>query len=292
MTASAVHLADRGVLAISGIEARDFLQNIITNNTSKIKLNHAIYAALLTPQGKYLFDFFIAEQEGRLLVDCEASRKDDLLRRLMMYRLRSKADIIDVSDQMVVWAGPWPAPKQLPDATDLSQAGSAAAFGDGVLFADSRSHAMGWRAILPKDSDLLVDSGPEGRNSYEERRITLGLPDSSRDMEPDKTLALEGCLDELNGVDFTKGCYVGQELTARTKHRGKVRRRLLPVTIDGGAPVSGTDILKDGKTIGSVRTGHNEHAIALLRVEDIDGSPLSADGKVVHVTLPKWLDES
>ena len=264
MTTNAVRLSERGVLAISGPEARDFLQNIITNDINKVKPDQAIYAALLTPQGKYLFDFFIAEQNNRLLIDCEASRKDALLRRLMLYRLRARADIDDISDQMAVWAGPWPTP--FPDRTDLMQAGAALVLEDGVVFADARAHPMGWRAILPTDTTLLNDSGTNGRDAYEKRRITLGLPDSSRDMEPDKTLALEGCLDELNGVDFTKGCYVGQELTARTKHRGKVRRRLLPVTIDGGAPAPGTDILKNEKVIGTVRKGQVEHAIALLRI--------------------------
>jgi len=287
MPAKAVRLADRSVISVSGAEARDFLQNILTNDVRKITPERAIYAALLTPQGKYLFDFFIAERDGELLFDCEAARKDELLRKLMMYRLRAKAEIVDRSEEEAVWAifGETEGKELL---AVLDQPGACEGYKSGVLFRDPRLAAMGWRAILPAGEAPGFEEGD--RESFEAHRLTQGVPDGPRDMEVDKTLALEADLDLLDGVDFEKGCYVGQELTARMKHRGKVRKRLMPVQLSGGKAEPGAEIVRDGKTVGTIRSVAGDKAIALLRLDALEASDLAAGPASVQIERPVWLD--
>lgn len=286
MPLQAVKLEDRGVLAVSGEEARDFLQNILTNDIRLVTRGRAIYAALLTPQGKYLFDFFIAEDDGVLLFDCERARKDELMRKLMLYRLRAKAEIVDRSDELKVWAM-LGAPQADEPAASLSQAGAAAAVEAGVLFHDPRLEAMGWRAILPADS--APPAPPADRDVYETQRLALGLPDGSRDFEIDRTLALEGNLDLLGAVDFEKGCYVGQEITARMKHRGKTRKRLLPVRGKAGELTSGAEVRAGGKPVGGLRSVLGERGIALLRLDALEAGGLEANGTEITVATPDWL---
>lgn len=274
ITNEMAHLSQRGVIALTGEDRRQFLQGIITNDIEALAPGQPLYAALLTPQGKYLHDFFIVEDGDRLLVDCEAARRADLIRRLMMYRLRAKAEITDLTDDLTVIAR-WGerVPPELP--------------AEAVIFTDPRHPGLGTRAILPRD--LLPQ--PLGADAdYDDHRLTLGIPDGSRDFEVERTLILEGNLDALNGVSFTKGCYVGQELTARMKHRGRVRKRLLPVQVEGPLPAPDTPILKDGREIGHLRSGRGRRAIAYLRVEDIAfGSHYPCGDAHVIPERPEWL---
>jgi len=287
MSAKAVRMDDRAVIAVSGEEARHFLQNILTNDIGKATSDRAIYAALLTPQGKYLFDFLIIETGGALLFDCEAARKQDLLRRLTMYRLRAKAEIADVSDKYAVWAI-FGEDEAGGDLAALTEAGSAGAYAGGVAFRDPRLLELGWRAILPAGTQPGL---PEpGRAAYEAHRLTLGVPDGSRDLEVDRTLALEGDIDLLGGIDFEKGCYVGQEITARMKHRGKVRKRLLPVRAAAGLLAPGTDITCGGKSVGRIRSAEGEQAMALLRLDSLDTEELAAGKTPLSVVRPPWLE--
>ena len=279
MPLTAVKLEDRGVLAVSGPEARDFLQTILTNDIRRATPDRAIYAALLTPQGKYLFDFFIVEEDGVLLIDCERARKDELLRKLMLYRLRAKAEIVDRSDDLAVWALVGEADEDRPSLESAKP---------GTLFADPRLAEMGWRASLPADAGSPAK--PAEREAYETRRLALGLPDGSRDFEVDRTLALEGNLDLLGAVDFEKGCYVGQEITARMKHRGKVRKRLLPVHGNSGDLSGGAEIRAGGKPVGDLRSVLGDRGIALLRLDALEAGGLEAGGVSVSVIRPSWLE--
>lgn len=282
MTATAFRLSSRSVISVSGEDARDFLQGVLTNDIYKLAPDRALYSALLTPQGKFLYDFLIAGKDGALLFDCDGARADGLLRKLMMYRLRAKAAIDPADDSYAVWALTTP-----PEGVTLDDAGAAAAWLGGVVYRDPRMAAVGCRALLP------VDAAPEmataGEDAYHVHRIACGLPDGARDMEVEKTLALEGDLDVLNGVDFNKGCYVGQELTARTKYRGKLRRRLVPLDIPDGAPDPGTPVELDGKAVGDIRSAAGAHAIAMLRTEALAGGALTAGGRAVTPRLPDWL---
>tara|TARA_R110000868_G_scaffold271047_2_gene530536 strand:+ start:2545 stop:3450 length:906 start_codon:yes stop_codon:yes gene_type:complete len=288
-----VVLEDRGVLALTGDDARSFLQGLISNDINKVTPTHAIHAALLTPQGKYLHDFFIAETaDGTLLLDGERARLDDLAKRLKLYKLRAKVTIEDQSEQWRVAALPGGAGADILG----SDAGAALAKDGGVLFVDPRLTALGGRAILPTDSAEATLSGlglaTGDRTTYDLLRLGLGVPDGSRDMVVDKSILLESGFDELNGVDWKKGCYMGQELTARTKYRGLIKKRLLPVEIEGALPEAGTPITLDGKEVGEVRstaaTGSGGRGLALIRLEHLEAGPFEAAGAKVTPRKPDW----
>jgi folate-binding protein YgfZ len=265
-----VPLAERELLRIAGDDARAFLQGVVSNDVRRVAPKRAIWAAFLTPQGRYLHDFFLCELDGALILDAEAARLSDLKRRLSIYKLRSRVTIEEIGQTASVWAligeGAAAAVGVRPE-----EPGTATSFGGGVVFMDPREAAAGLRAVLPSGQGpaALAASG-FGRGNiqdYDRLRIQLGLPDGSRDMLVEKSLLLECGFDELNGIDWQKGCYLGQELTARTRYRGLIKRRLLPVTVDGELPPPGTPILLDGKDVGKVRSGVDGVALASFRLD-------------------------
>ncbi|WP_193183559.1 CAF17-like 4Fe-4S cluster assembly/insertion protein YgfZ [Nisaea sediminum] len=289
-----IDLKSRAVLSISGADARKFLQGLVSNDVEKVTPERAIHAAFLTAQGKYLFDFFIAEVAGALLLDCEAARLADFQKRLRLYKLRSKVEIADASELYAVLAVTGDGA-----AATLGLAGEAGAARElegGTVFVDPRHAGLGARVIVEKDrrDALLAGAGlSEGtQEAYDRARIRLGVPDGTRDMQVEKTVLLEAGFDELNGVDWQKGCYMGQELTARTKYRGLVKRRLMPVKIlDGEMPAPGTPILRDDREVGEIRSGSGDMALAMLRLnvlEDLEHAVLSAGGSTVMPVKPDW----
>ncbi|MSP67929.1 MAG: folate-binding protein [Alphaproteobacteria bacterium] len=291
--ATIVSLAERGVIAVAGPEARGFLQGMISNDVGKVSETRAIYAALLTPQGKYLHDFFIAEAGGALLIDCERARLPDLVKRLMFYRLRAKADIADRSEAFGVAAffGEGAAA-----ALGLGEdPGSGRVEAGGAIFVDPRLAALGPRAILPVARLGAAFTGfvPAAADSYDRHRLALGIPDGSRDLVVDRSTLLEANFEELNGVDFLKGCYVGQELTARTKYRGLVRKRLMRVDVEGPLPAPGTPLCLGEQDAGEVRSGLDGMAIALVRLDALEkaaaaGQPLRAGEARIRPVKPAW----
>lgn len=271
-----IQLGDRGVLEIAGDDAREFLQGLISNDVHKVAADAVVYAAFLTPQGKYLNDFFIAELGDALFLDCEKERLADLKRRLGMYRLRSKVTLSDRTQDFVVAAliG-----EGVAEGLGLppGQAGAAVPLGRGIAYVDPRLPAIGIRVVLPRDgaAAALEATGLMAldQTDYDQLRIRLGLPDGSRDMEVERAILLENGFDELHGVDWDKGCYLGQELTARTKYRGLIRKRLMPVEVDGPMPPPGTPVILEDKEVGEVRSGSGGVAIALMRLEALDHAP-------------------
>ncbi len=285
---NAVLLEERGLLAVGGSQRREFLQGLISNDVEKIAPSQAIYGALLTPQGKFLFEFFIAELGDVLLLDTDRDRLPDLQKRLMMYKLRSDVTIADRSADFAVYA-------LLDPVEGVGDVPGAALETDGgVIFTDPRSARLGARAALPRaTAGATLDRlgfAPAPFEAYEARRVEVGAADSRRDLEVDKTLLLEANFDAFNGVSFSKGCYVGQELTARTKYRGNVRRKLYPVVIEGFA-APGTEVLLGDKPAGEVRSIAGNRGIALLRIEDVaeaceQGAPLTAGSATLRVESP------
>ncbi|HEY4125790.1 MAG TPA: hypothetical protein VGM36_14315 [Rhizomicrobium sp.] len=258
-------LTDRAIIALSGADARSLLQGLVTNDVDAVAPSKPAYAALLTPQGKILFDFLIVDDgTGNLLLDCLASARDALIKRLTLYRLRAKVEI-KPRDDLAVFAS-W-------DGTPLP----------GLAFDDPRVPALGKRAIAP---------ATEGSEGYLAHRLSLGVPEGS-DFGSDKTFALDAGLDELHGVAFDKGCYVGQELTARMKHRGTARKRILLVeSTDKSALTQGADLRADGHSIGEVVSVYDSKGFALVRLdrlEDAGTAPIDAAGVIVHMTKPDWL---
>jgi folate-binding protein YgfZ len=290
-----VLLPDRGVLALHGGDVRPFLQGLISTDVAHVRDDRAAYGALLTPQGKFLFDFFMVQDAGQLLLEAEAARLGELHRRLLMYRLRSKVEIEDCSARFAVVAliGDEPA-----RALDLPQVpGAARTLDQGLVFVDPRLPRLGARALLPKDTAnaTLAAFGFQAveREAYDRLRLTLGVPDGSRDLVVEKATLLESGFEELNGVDFAKGCFVGQELTARMKYRGLVRKRLLPVTFRGAPPPPGTVIRLGEREAGEMRSGIDGQGLALLRLEQVDkakadGTPLMAGDTEILPVAPAW----
>ncbi len=284
-------LDDRGVLAVGGSDRRTFLQGLVSNDVDKISAAEARYAALLTAQGKYLHDFMMIELDDVLLLDAESARLADLKRRLSIYRLRAKARLEERPDLVVaaVFGDDALAVLDLP-----AQPGAARGFARGVAFVDPRLSALGARCIVPRDRarSTLAEAGlgEAGFETYDRLRLGLGVADGSRDLVVEKSILLEAGFDELNGIDWDKGCYIGQELTARTKYRGLIKRRLLPVTIIGPAPAPGTLIFAEGRDVGEMRSSREGRGLALLRIDAVlDTRRLTAGPAVIVPERPNWL---
>ena len=258
------YLPDRAVLSLTGADRVGFLNGLVSNDVADAAPGRAVWAALLTAQGKWLADFFIHADGERLLLDCEAGQAAMLVQRLMRYRLRADVAIAPVA--LHVWAG-WGGGEPQPDR---------------MAAPDPRLPAAGWRLLTD------VPPGPDaGFAVWDAHRLSLGLPDGSRDLEAEKTVLLEAGFDELHGISWTKGCYMGQELTARTRYRGLVKRRLLPVDA-ARLPEPGTPIMAGEREVGTMRSSRGEQGLALLRLDALHGAALLADGGALHHRIPVW----
>jgi tRNA-modifying protein YgfZ len=261
-------LPDRAVLEISGEDRVAFLQGLISNDVTKARADQALWAALLTPQGKWLADFFVIATPEALLLDVEAAQLAMLIQRLSRFRLRAKVALRDASADWRVhaaWGGGTPP--------------------EGLAARDPRLPEAGWRVLAP--ATLPTNASAE---DYAAHRLALGLPDGSKDMEAEKSVLLEGGFDELNGISWTKGCYMGQELTARTRYRGLLKRRLVLVAIEGPAPERGTPILTpEGAEAGEMRSSQGAQGLALLRLEWLEKGVLAAGGARLTPQPPPWM---
>lgn len=276
-------LPHRGVIAVSGADRVAFLQGLISNDTTKVTPDRAVWAALLTPQGRFLNDMFVVDGgDETLLLETERERAPALARKLGLYRLRSKVTVEDRSPALEVAAVFGPGADQVLPVEDA------------VTFTDPRLPALGLRVLAPTGhaSDLLSSRGaaPASLEDYDALRLALGVPDGSRDLMIEKALLLENGFDELNGVDWKKGCYMGQELTARTKYRALIKKRLFPVRIEGTLPVPGTIVSRGNQEVGEVRSGAGQRALALLQTDAArSGDALVADGARVIPEIPAWM---
>jgi folate-binding protein YgfZ len=275
MHKKAAMLEDRGVISVSGADATGFLQGLLTNDVERLGRSEARYAALLTPQGKILFDMIAVRTpgEGRsYLLDCAAAQVADLAKRLGFYKLRAKVAIADVSADEAV-AAFW---------------GAEPAIGaEGVLYADPRDPRLGWRAIMPRPTAAAL--GSEHVNEYEGLRIAVGAPKGGLDFAYGDTFPHDANLDLLHGVDFDKGCYVGQEVVSRMKHRGTARKRIARVKLSGPAPAPGTPVLDRELAVGALGSSSGREALALLRLDRAEeataaGRTLSAGGVGLALT--------
>jgi folate-binding protein YgfZ len=267
-------LPARAVIEVAGDDAVAFLQGLVSNDVTQAAPGRAVWAALLTPQGKWLSDFFIFADGKRLLLDVERAQAPMLIQRLGRFRLRAKVTISDFSESFRVHVA-W-------DGTPEIAAGVIAA-------PDPRLPEAGWRLLAP---GLLPATTTA--EAWDEHRLGLGLPDGSRDLEAEKTVLLEAGFDELGGVSWSKGCYMGQELTARTKYRGLVKRRLVPVAIDGTAPPPGTAVLRPdskggGVEVGAMRSARGRIGLAQLRLDAIGAASLACGEATLTPRPPAWM---
>lgn len=244
MSIYTAQLPERGFITLSGSDCFDFLQNIVTNNLSLLETQPSIYACLLTPQGKFLHDFFIWKDDDNYLIECEAGdRVQDLYKRLSIYKLRAKVDIniINPKPVFVTW-------------------------GDDYLGNDPRLPALGDRSFEVPETNSDFDA-------YDQYRLSLGVSDGSRDMIIEKSTMAEARIDKLNGVDYTKGCYVGQELTARMHYRSLGKKFLFPLKSEQD-DIEGDEITHNGKSIAQIRSKNGTLALALMRKDIFDTWPL------------------
>jgi folate-binding protein YgfZ len=264
----ATHLNDRALIAVTGPGWREFLQGLLSQDVLTLKTGELRFAALLTPQGKLLFDLFLLGREDGCLIDVAADRRDALLQRLTLYRLRAKVEIGSAPGE--VWAA-WP-------RTDP--------IGPGWV-PDPRLPALGQRGY-----DVQAPLGAETveRALYDRHRLSLGAPDPGQDCPPETTYPIEANFDLLGGIDFKKGCFVGQETTSRMKRRAEVRTRMVAITFDGPTPAFGTEVMAGDLRAGEVRSGAHGHAIALLRLDRIEGAPLTIEGRPAQFHRPAYFD--
>ncbi len=266
---------DRAFLRVSGPDAIAFLDNLLTQDVTKLDTASVLYAALLTPQGKVVADMFLwarkTAPEPTVLIECHPSRAGELLRRFNLYKLRAKVSIEDITASMSAFYSSEP----------------LVADTDDPRLPDS---ALGFREIGTIDLPLTG----EGDAIIEHNSITLGIPDLARDAQPEEVFAGEALLEELNGVAFDKGCFVGQENVSRMKRRATTRKKFCPIVFDGEAIAYGTPVLAGEAEIGSVRTGRAGRAIALLRLDRALDTvaarkPLTAAGREIRLDPPHWL---
>ncbi len=270
MTNKAALLRDRGVIKVDGEDAGGFLQGLLTNDVERLAAGEARYAGLLTPQGKILFDMLVvrapAGTGAAFLIDCAAGQAADLARRLGFYKLRARVSIADASAELAVVACWGEAPDTTPGV---------------VLYADPRDSRLGWRAILPRDRALEV--GDEHVSTFEALRIGAGVPKGGVDFAYGDAFPHDANFDLLHGVDFAKGCYVGQEVVSRMEHRGTARKRVARVKVFGEPASPGTTVLDGELAVGTLGSSSGREALAMLRLDRVEeakaaGRELTANG--------------
>lgn len=263
---------DRTLIRVSGPDSVAFLDNLLTQDVQKLARAGVQYAALLTPQGKVIADMLLWASAKSVIIECDPTRGGDLLRRLSMYKLRAQVTLDDVTAAYTACFGLNAFPDARPDPR----------LADG---------ALGWRMIA---SGAQTSELSDGADIYDAHRLTLGVPDLARDALPDEVFAGEALLDELSGVDFQKGCFVGQENVSRMKRRATTRKKFCPIVFEGDAPAFGTPLRAGAADLGAIRTGHGGRALALLRLDRAleavaANQSLEADGRRARLNPPPWL---
>jgi len=273
-------LKQRKIIRLSGDDCVDFLQGLISNNALKLLKNEPIYTALLSPQGKFLYDFFLIPWQGNIYIDVAKNREHDLLSRLKIYRLRSKVEI-ETADDLCV-AALWENAAETIEKIEYK------------LYQDPRLPALGFRIIGNEKSIKETSNTFVPEEEYEKLRLDLCVPDTS-DMIIEKSLLLEFSFEELHGVNFSKGCYVGQEVTARSKFRGQVRKNIYKIISEENSqlPAIGTPIIAGEKTIGELRSSIDNLGIGIINNDDYEQAkneqkPFSCAEKIVQIITPNW----
>ena len=275
---NAALLSDRAVVRVSGHAAHGFLQGLITNDIDKAKPGGAIHAGLLTPQGKILFDFFVIPAADGFLLEIAKAKAGELAQRLGFYKLRAQVEIAE--DPSFAVAAAWGAPPRLPDGA--------------IAYADPRLSALGLRILLQAEADARnLGCTIAAEDEYHAHRIALGVPEGGRDYAFGDAFPHEAMFDRLAGIDFDKGCFVGQEVVSRMEHRGTARKRIVGVEGEGPLPPSGTEITAGGAPVGTLGSVSEHSGLALLRLDRAEeakaaGVPLRAGEVTVALRIPAW----
>jgi folate-binding protein YgfZ len=262
------HLRSRALVAVRGPDCRSFLQGLLTQDLDTLADGEWRYAALLSPQGRLLYDMFVIGQADAVLLDLPAGKRREVVQRLSLYRLRAKVEIAPAEGGVhALW-----------DAEAAPPGWSR----------DPRLPGLGWRKAGLEAPDAPGAEAAD-EEAYDAHRLAHGVADTARDALAENTYPIEANLDLLHGIDFKKGCFVGQETTSRMKRRGQVRSRLMPVEVDGPAPQPGAEVLAGDLRAGEIVGGRDGRALAVLRLDRIGGAPLTAEGRSLRVSAPDWL---
>jgi folate-binding protein YgfZ len=271
-------LASRGVLRVRGADARKYLQGLITNEIGKAQGGTAIHAGLLSPQGKILFEFFVVPEGDGFLIDAAQDQADELLKRLLFYRLRAQVEI--AKEPSLTVAAAWGGPPSLPQGA--------------IAYADPRLTELGVRLLMPSGTSAAdLGCAVAAEDDYHAFRIALGVPEGGLDYGFGDTFPHEALFDQLNGVDFAKGCYVGQEVVSRMEHRGTARKRIVPVEGEAPLPASGTSVEAGGVPIGTLGSVSGTSGLALIRLDRAEdavshGKALTARGVAIALRRPSF----
>lgn len=260
-----VSLTDRAVIRLSGDDRHAFLQGLITQDMDRLADAPAAFAALLTPQGKILFDFFVVKGSDALLIDCRKDAAPALLKRLSLYKLRAKVALAIAEDQKIIVGA------------EMTSGG----------FVDPRNAALGWRAIA--SGDFSEDE------SYDRRRIATGVPEFGKDFSSDEMFLTDVNYDALNAVSYKKGCFIGQEVSSRMKRKGEIRRRTLIAEFDGPPPAKGASVAAGDSTLGEIMSGTDGRALAAIRLDRWEkakaaGMPVTCEGRELRLVVPGALE--
>ena len=289
-------LEDRGILYVNGLDAKEFLQNLITNDINKISDNCSCFASLLTPQGKYLYDFLIIKHKSGYFIDCAKEQTDDLYKQLSLYKLRSKIEILNLSNEFVVAAFNYEKLMKFDEANDSP--GFTFKYREDPIFLDPRNKMLGGRLVINLEKLYLslkkLELNDTDKKEYYELSHSLGIPQKNMKKLQNKLFGLECNFDELNGIDFKKGCYVGQENTARIKLKNKIGKRLLPIKIIKGNINKDDTIFDENVDIGKILIDE-DHPFALIKItaKNFDfGAIYNTNSATLKIIKPNWLNLS
>ena len=290
-----ITLGDRGFIQVNGLEAKDFLQNIVTNDIEKVTNNSTVFSSILTPQGKYLFEFFVLKLKDSYLLECEKKSSTEIIKLLNFYKLRSKVDFIDLSEKYVAAVISLEKFKEM-NGSNLSK-GSTTSYGDDPVYIDPRNDKLGAKIISKLENIHLtikkLNLKITDKKNYYNKSFELGIPQIDLNKLKDKIFGIENNLDELNGIDFKKGCYIGQENTSRIKLRNKLRRRILPIQKISGE-ISENDVIRyKNSDVGKILID-KPYSFALVKVVDPDlkeftNTELMCGKSKVKILKPEWI---
>ena len=294
MNNSVYILEDRALLYVSGEDSQNFLQNLITNDVNQVNDNTSCFASLLTPQGKFLYEFFIIKHKLGYFLDCEKAQAENLLKQLNIYKIRSKIDILNLSNEFVVASFDKDKFLTLPDAKD--KPGYTIKFREDSVFLDPRNSDLGARLIINLEKLYLslkkLELKDDNIENYYKKSFNLGLiPKNLNDLQ-NKLFGIECNLEELNAIDFKKGCYVGQENTARIKLKDKLSKRIFPLKIIDGNINKDEPIFLDNKEIGKVLINDEKYPFGLIKFKEINLKTITkfkTKNSLIEIIVPNWI---
>ena len=286
-------LEDRGILFVNGLDAKEFLQNLVTNDINKVDNSNSCFASLLTPQGKFLFDFLIVKHKSGYFIDCEKKQADNLFKKLNIYRLRAKVEIMNLSNEFVIAAFSYEKFISFKEAKDML--GYTFKYREDPIILDPRHKKLGGRLIINLEKLYLslkkLDLKSAEPNEYYKFSHELGIPQRDMDKLSDKLFGIECNFEELNGIDFKKGCYVGQENTARIKLRNKLSKRLLPIQLIKGNLEEGASIFNNENEVGKVLINNDQPFGLIKYLSDHFNheAEFRSENAIFKIKKPDWI---